>query len=101
MKPQISNLKKFLLIPVFLFTYTVLSQTEFKSESNLGCSKIELNAVKTYTTSPITKSVEDKPNAPVLSKAILGLNTKIENVIFENKMVSVRNSAPISSIYRE
>ena len=102
MKPQINNLKKFLFIPVILLGYSAFSQTEPKTEGKTCISKIELKESNNCTAvSILPLKEEQQTKAPILSKAILSLNNKIENVIFENKMVSGRNTTSISYTDRE
>ncbi|MEZ4779732.1 MAG: hypothetical protein R2786_10160 [Flavobacteriaceae bacterium] len=101
MKPQINNLKKFLFIPVLLIGFSAFSQTEPKNESKACTSKVELKEGSSCTGISVFNLNENKPNTPVLSKAIVSLNNKIEDVIFENKMVSGRNTVSISYIDRE
>ena len=94
MKPQ-NNLKSALFIFVLLLAGSAFSQIESKIESKACTSNLEVKSTEVATTTN-TKVIEDKKNTPILTKAISGLNSKIDNVIFENKMMSVRSSASIS-----
>lgn len=100
MKPQ-DNLKKTIFIFALLLACTAFSQNKSKKDSKTCCSKIELKSTQDCTTISTTKVVKDKLQTPVLSKAISSLNNKIDHVIIENKMVSVRNTTSISFTYRD